>query len=131
VADLFFFGTLCHRPLLHAVLGRDAVAVAAVLDGYAVSWVQGQAFPMIAPKQGAAATGVLVRALDDADLARLDFYAGGYSVQKREVVVTTDVGVDPAIVYVPDSSVWVAGGLGRLPIGHRYGVKPLPPRPVM
>ena len=109
MVNLFFFGTLCHLPLLRVVLGRTADSAPATLANYAVSWVQDQAFPMIEAKEGAEALGVLVRGLDQDDLARLDFYTGSFSVQKRQMSVLTAEGTEEALVYFPDTSVWKPG----------------------
>jgi ADP-ribose pyrophosphatase len=109
VQSLFFYGTLCHLPLLKVVLGRQADSVDAVLADHAVSWVQGQAFPMIRPHQGAFAQGLLVRGLDDGDLARIAFYTAGYSVDARNMSVTTDNCIATAVVYFPDTSIWQPG----------------------
>ena len=109
MVNLFFYGTLCHAPLLRAVLGRDVDSMNAILPDHAVSWVQDQAFPMIVKAEGGAATGVLARGLSVDDLARLDFYTGSYSVEKRQMHVTTDAGRVMATVYFPDSSVWAVG----------------------
>ena len=114
MANLFFYGTLCHLPLLRAVLGRDADITPAVMSGYAVSWVQGQAFPMIEQKNGESAIGVLLRGLTADDQARLDFYTGSYSVLKRQLLVNTVQGSEEAVVYFPDSSVWTAGKPWRI-----------------
>ena len=48
MTDMFFFGTLCHDPLLHAVLGRKVSVEPARLGDHAVYWAAGQPFPMIA-----------------------------------------------------------------------------------
>ena len=114
MSALFFFGTLCHLPLLRTVLGRDADTQPAKLNDFAVSWVQGQAFPMIDAMPGAVAVGVVVRGLSEMDLARLDFYTGGFTVQKRllSVQVQTDAveaGAVQATVYFPDTSRWTPG----------------------
>lgn len=109
MADVFFFGTLCHAPLLRVILGRDADVCRAELAGFAVARVQDQAFPMILAQQGVSAFGVLVSGLDADDMARLDFYTGGYSVQKRHLPVLTDAGVVDAAVYFPEASLWTAG----------------------
>ena len=109
VSTLFFFGTLCHLPLLRIVLGRDADTEPAKLQNFAVSWVQGQAFPMIEPKPCAVAVGVVVRDLRHADLARLDFYTGSFSVQKQVVSVDVQAGPVQATVYFPDTSQWTPG----------------------
>ena len=109
MANLFFYGTLCHAPLLRVVLGRDADITPAVLPGFTVSWVQDQAFPMIENQIGASAIGVLLRGLDADDLARLDFYTGSYLVEKRQQRVITDAGPDLAMVYFPDIRIWTPG----------------------
>ncbi len=109
MTSLFFFGTLCHLPLLRVVLGRTAETAPAVLGDHVVSWVQDQTFPMIEPEAGTSAPGMLLRGVDAADLARLDFYTGGYSVRKCELTVTTDAGAEPAVVYFPDASLWKPG----------------------
>ena len=64
---------------------------------------------MIKAKEGAEALGVLVRGLDQDDLARLDFYTGSFSVQKRQMSVLTAEGTEEALVYFPDTSVWKPG----------------------
>jgi ADP-ribose pyrophosphatase len=109
VETLFFFGTLCHLPLLRVVLGRKPEVLAADLADFVVSWVQGQAFPMIEPQVGAVAQGVVVRGLDAGDLARLEFYTGSFSVQKRRLIVLTASGPEEATAFFPDSSVWRPG----------------------
>ena len=109
MATLFFFGTLCHPPLLRAVLGRGADSACATLAGHAVNWVAGQAFPMLTPDPGATATGVLVRGLAADDLARLDFYAGGFSATARDVTVTAQSGPEAAQMFVPDAAAWTPG----------------------
>ena len=106
---LFFFGTLCHLPLLRVVLGREPEVIAADLADFVVSWAQGQAFPMIEPQVGAVARGVVVRGLDAGDIARLEFYTGSFSVQKRRLIVLTASGPEEATVFFPDSSVWRPG----------------------
>ena len=109
MVSLFFYGTLCHAPLLRVVLGRDVDSVPAVLPDHAVSWVQDQAFPMIQDQNGASAVGVVLQGLDADDLARLDFYTGRYSVEKRQMQVMTDAGPASATVYFPDCSIWSPG----------------------
>ena len=111
MVSLFFYGTLCHLPLLREVLGREANTAPAILPDFAVSWVQDQAFPMIVPQAGGSAKGVLLRGLDAQDLARLDFYTGSYSVQKRQLAVVAGSGTEVATVYFPDTTVWTAGRL--------------------
>ena len=109
MVTLFFFGTLCHLPLLHVVLGREAEVAPADLADHAVFWVEGQAFPMIEQRVGVVAKGVVVRGLDEGDLARLEFYTGSFSVRKHQVSVLTASGAEAATVFFPDTSVWRPG----------------------
>ena len=106
MADFFFYGTLCHAPLLDCVLGRKVDHVPARLAGHAVHWAEGQLFPMILRRDGAVANGILVRGLSDLDVARLDFYEGGFDYGTSEVVLD---GGAVARVYFPEPGVWVAG----------------------
>ena len=102
--NLFFYGTLCHVPLLEVVLGRAADRVdtaPAVLEGFAALQVEGRPFPKIVEFAGGAASGLLVRGLDDADIARLDFYEGGFAFVRRNAVVSADGAATEAQVYFP------------------------------
>ncbi len=115
VADVFFYGTLCHLPLLRAVLGRDdARAAPAVLDGFAVYWARDQAFPLIFEQPGAQAQGVLVRGMSADDIARLDFYAGGFAGRTRDLDVMAADGRVVARVYFADHAGLEAGPSWRL-----------------
>ena len=81
MTDLFFYGTLRHLPLLEIVLGRPldlAAFTVAVLPDYEARVVAQGPFPMLIPKSGARAQGLLARRLTVQDIARLDFYEGGF-----------------------------------------------------
>ena len=110
----FFYGTLCHEPLLEVVLGHAPDAVAAVLPGHSVFWVTGQAFPMVV-EGGNGARGLLVRNITEEDIARLNFYEGGFGYHARELPVETQAGEKcGAKVYFPDRGLWRAGSPWRL-----------------
>ncbi|SNR71487.1 NUDIX domain-containing protein [Puniceibacterium sediminis] len=112
MADLFFYGTLCHVPLLEIVLDRPAAqigAVPAVLDDHGAWWVAGHSFPMIAQAEGARVAGLLVRGLSDGDVARLNYYEGGFQYDLREVTVRSGAGQARAQVYFPAPGRWQAG----------------------
>lgn len=64
---------------------------------------------MIEANSATSAQGLLVRNVNDMDLARLDFYAGSYRVDKRDQWVTTDAGADLATCYFPDNALWAPG----------------------
>lgn len=106
--DFFFYGTLCHMPLLRVVLGRDVEAEPAVLAGHAVFWALGldgsrRDFPMIVPAAQGRALGLLVRGMTAQDRARLDFYEGGFGYLCRDMVVSVAAGTTRAPVYFPTS----------------------------
>lgn len=98
MTDLFFYGTLRHVPLLETVLGHESAAVLtpAVLPGHAAYWAQGQGFPFIVQEDGADCPGLLAQGLSAQDLARLDFYEGGFGYALREVEVQAGGRVQPA-----------------------------------
>ncbi|MFN3972510.1 MAG: NUDIX domain-containing protein [Gemmobacter sp.] len=110
----FFYGTLCHLPLLRAVIGRSPDAVPARLVGHAVHWAEGQDFPMILVQPDGVAEGLLVRGLGAEDRARLDFYEGGFGYATRAVVVEATGASVSAQVYWPDAARWVPGAPWRL-----------------
>lgn len=114
MADFFFYGTLCHLPLLAVVLGREVAAEPAVLPGHAVHWAEGHVFPLITPAPGGKAAGLLVRGLTPDDVARLDFYEGGFAFHTAEVAVEAVGQVVPARVYLPDTGHWQAGAAWSL-----------------
>jgi nudix-type nucleoside diphosphatase (YffH/AdpP family) len=101
--DIFLYGTLCHAPLLARVLGHAPHAVPAVLPDHRVSWVDGQPFPMIASAPGDRAGGLLLQSLGPDDVARLDFYEGGFSYELKVVTVETETGPRTAKVFFPQA----------------------------
>ncbi|MDW4551411.1 NUDIX domain-containing protein [Defluviimonas sp. D31] len=113
MSSFFFYGTLCHLPLLHAVLGREVTARPARLSGHAVFWAEGKSFPTIVEAEGVA-EGILVPDLSAADVARLDFYEAGFAYGTRKVTVETAAGPAKASVYYPERGLWQTGAPWRL-----------------
>lgn len=95
VSDIFLYGTLSHIELLERVLDRprDRIDLSgAELRDHAVFGARDQAFPVLIPKPGQRARGVLARNLGADDVARLQFYL---RTQDREICnleVETDSG---------------------------------------
>ncbi|WGW05870.1 gamma-glutamylcyclotransferase [Tropicibacter oceani] len=113
--DLFFYGTLRHLPLLELVLGRPVPEMRqARLDGYAVHSAKDQPFPMIVAQNGAQAQGVFMPGLSAVDVARLDFYEGGFAFDLIPVTVHTADGPADAQVYLPRAGQWQIGPLWSL-----------------
>ncbi len=109
--QVFFYGTLCHAPLLECVLGHasGARSVPARLEGHATVWADGESFPLLTPRPGAQAEGVLASGLRDAELARLDYYEAVFGYAPREVTVMTEGGPVPARVWMPAPDQWTPG----------------------
>ena len=106
MSALFFYGTLCHVPLLEAVLGAssgalDARLTPARLPDHRVSWVQDEAYPMIERASGEAASGVLLADVTDEEEARLSYYEGAFSYHLSEVEVLADEGGRSAVCFYP------------------------------
>jgi nudix-type nucleoside diphosphatase (YffH/AdpP family) len=106
VSHHFFYGTLCHAPLLAAVLGRAVPMEPARLPGFSVAAEAEGRFPLLVRDPGGVAAGVLVRGLTEADRARLDYYEAGFAFDVEDHPVADTV----ARVYVPRPGRWQAGG---------------------
>ncbi|MCV2869124.1 NUDIX domain-containing protein [Defluviimonas sp. WL0002] len=113
MADLFFYGTLCHRPLLSVVLGREPESVKARLPGHSVFWAEGENFPVI-DAGGEGAQGLLVEGLGPDDLARLDHYEAGFAYSTRELTVDAQGRQVVARVYFPEAGSVKPGAPWRL-----------------
>ncbi len=115
MTGVFLYGTLCHPPLLEAVLGRAAHAVPAVLPGHAVLWARDQQHATIRTDPAAVATGVLVQGMAPAELERLQFYQNSRGLRREMVRVRTagaDGGPVEACVYLASGA---AGAVWHLP----------------
>lgn len=108
--NLFFYGTLRDQPLLEIVMGAsgDALDVTpAVLPGYKVSSVAEGPFPMIETRVNEKAMGVLVRGLTPDQIARLDYYEGGFGYDLHQVTLEDGQSGE---VYVPQPDLWTGKG---------------------
>ena len=113
MANIFLYGTLCHPPLLNAVLGRTAAVVAGHLPGHSVFAVRDKTYPMILPVAGGSTNGLLLQGADADDLARLAFYEAGYRLTTEPVLVALPrdpVQTLAAQVFVNDDPLAQPGG---------------------
>ena len=114
MSALFFYGTLCHIPLLEAVLGVGSNALTnrlktAVLPDHHVSWVKDQPYPMIEKAPGRTAQGVLLAAVTEDEEERLRYYEGAFSYHLSEVSILVDAASDTALCFYPMSNDQVRG----------------------
>ncbi len=115
MASYFFYGTLCHPPLLARVLGRMPDLTPALLPGHEVrrAGTDGS-FPLLCAG-GEGAPGLLVDGVSEAEAARLDYYEAGFAFHIRDVMVVAGAaGTMPARVYFPDPGAWQPGPAWRL-----------------
>ncbi|GAA6207523.1 tellurite resistance ADP-ribose pyrophosphatase TrgB [Cognatishimia sp. WU-CL00825] len=115
---MFFYGTLRHKPLLEIVLGRslEPQSVAeAKLAQHSVHAAKGQPFPIIKSADTSTAPGLVARNLSHDDIARLNFYEGGFDYSLQEVEIETECGTERAEVYFPAPDRWQADAPWSLP----------------
>ena len=114
--NLFFYGSLRDEALLRIVLGSDASVrmTQATLADHEVVWADGRAFPMIQSRQGAIAEGLLVEGLTNDQIARLNFYEGGFAYDLVPFQVQTEHGLHPCEIYWPPKGQFNAGSPWKL-----------------
>lgn len=102
MTTLFFYGTLRHLPLLETVLGRsDACRLTpAQLPDWQAYWVKGQGYPFLTKAPGEVAEGLLAEGLSAEDVARLDYYEGGFGYALTPVTVQTAEGPKTAQIWL-------------------------------
>lgn len=101
---LFVYGTLRDRELLEVVSGRDALSLGtrpAELPDHAVLRVRDEDYPMLVPRPGARARGLLVDGLDHDALARLCFYEGAHLYALTRCSVVCDGAAVAAEAFFP------------------------------
>jgi len=92
---LFVFGTLRDPLVLALVLAREAQSVTvreAWLHGHVTVHLPGESYPVLEPRHGARAPGLLLEALDGEDMARIAFFEGEEYAFEHATVVAPDAG---------------------------------------
>ncbi|WP_295536279.1 NUDIX domain-containing protein [uncultured Thioclava sp.] len=106
----FFYGTLCHPPLLHAVIGRVPDMQPASLCGYRVREACRDdvplGFPVLEAQSGATAQG-FVCMLSPREAERIAWYEAGYHAQDLDVV--QEGASLRARVWLPGAGHWQLG----------------------
>ena len=108
MGNLFFYGTLCHVPLLEAVLDAAPGSLGhriseAHLDGFGVYWVKDQPYPTIRSNGSSSAVGIVLKDVAEDEEARLSYYEGGFSYDLKSVEARLDGGTITASCYFPVS----------------------------
>jgi ADP-ribose pyrophosphatase len=100
----FFYGSLQELELLSIVLGRpvDADALTpAILPGYEICKVAGEAFPCLSPRVGAQAAGAIMGGISPQEAARIIFFEDEDEFDLRPVTVETGSGDVAARSFFP------------------------------
>lgn len=105
MSGVFVYGTLCHPPLLHVVLGRDPGMRPARLPDHAVYRTASENLPFLRAEPGESTEGFLIEGLTPTDHARLDYHEAfhGYAPSSCEVLPGDGAAVE-AVVYAPQAA---------------------------
>lgn len=99
----FFYGPLCHQPLLEVVISRVVSTSPAFLAGYTTHRAKDANYPILRPKAGDEVQGVLVEDLTEKERARLDIYEKVFGYSSQVVTVRSVLGDVSAVTYMPDA----------------------------
>ncbi|AXI48859.1 tellurium resistance protein [Sulfitobacter sp. SK012] len=108
MSRLFFYGSLRHVPLLEIVLGRSAAELELTtthLPDHQVCAVAEGPFPTLISKSGGRAVGLVVAGLSAEDIARLDYYEGGFDYDLVDLPLEEG---GTAQVYMSPAGRWTA-----------------------
>ena len=105
--DIFVFGTLKSETLRTIVLGRELapkdICTASIKD-FCVYWAKEGPFPVMVPKEGSEAHGLVLKNLSDVDVERLNYYELGFDYVLSPTSVETSVGPAEASAYFCNNS---------------------------
>ena len=110
--DLFVYGTLRHEPLFQLVAGPGdrPDSAPADLPDHAVDRLDGTEMPLLVPRAGAVARGVLWSGLTASQRQRLDIYELAFGHVLRPVqVILSDGALAMALAYFPPKSAQASG----------------------
>jgi len=102
VHQVFVYGELAKRSTLLQVLGRDPLAVTAVLRGYQRELDEEIDYYVAAKKEGGAIEGKLLTGMTDRELLALDGFEGASAKLYEKTIVEVEVegGKTTAYIYV-------------------------------
>lgn len=99
---VFVYGTLRDHGVLASVVGHNAIETkSGWIDNFSARLAHGHHFPMLRPREGSRAEGMLLLNLTVADLDALDAFEGE-TYQRQRLTVFSDDGTYQADVYIDD-----------------------------
>ncbi|MHA3914310.1 NUDIX domain-containing protein [Halovulum sp. GXIMD14793] len=103
-SDIFVYGSLCDADALSIVLGgRLPGVMPARLPGYVAKQEAGASYPVLLEEPDGVSEGMLLTGLTQDDQARLWYFEGAFGYHLTDVTVTTEVGAQPAQVFLPNA----------------------------
>lgn len=96
--EIFLFGTLCHDPVLRAVVGADMPTQRAHVTGSRLCAAVDTGWPVLVPDAGAVTQGRLI-AVDPEIALRLDRYEACFGYRRARCTVTVEGVTRAAWVY--------------------------------
>jgi gamma-glutamylcyclotransferase (GGCT)/AIG2-like uncharacterized protein YtfP len=101
MTNIFTYGSLMFDPVWSKVVEGSYDRFECILHGYDRKGVRGEVYPVIVPSSHhSQVQGIVYRDVSDSDLDRLDQFEGEYYFRKTEQVITLDMLILPAEVYV-------------------------------
>lgn len=111
----FFWGSLRHKPLLEAVLGRPVTAEPAWVHGFSTVWAPFGDFALLLPTPGARCEGIMLRDCTAKDSQRLGFFERGFGFDIDRLQAEDQAGQRHAVeAYLTKDQDGRRDGDGRL-----------------
>jgi gamma-glutamylcyclotransferase (GGCT)/AIG2-like uncharacterized protein YtfP len=99
--NVFTYGSLMFDPVWSKVVEGSYDRCEAVLQSYDRKGVRNEVYPVIVPSASySQVQGLVYLDVSASDLARLDQFEGEYYFRKTEQIVTSDMTILPAEIYV-------------------------------
>jgi gamma-glutamylcyclotransferase (GGCT)/AIG2-like uncharacterized protein YtfP len=99
--NIFTYGSLMFDPVWSRVVGSRYDRCEAILQGYDRKGVRGEVYPAIIPGGAHSQVPGLVHLdVSTADMEKLDQFEGEYYFRKTVQVITLDMAILPAEIYV-------------------------------
>ena len=99
--NIFTYGSLMFEPVWSRVVAGTYDRSEAVLRGYDRKSVHNEVYPVLVPSAfNSQVRGIVYHDVSISDLDRLDKFEGEYYFRKTEQVITLDMAILPAAVYV-------------------------------
>ncbi len=98
--NLFVYGTLLYPELVYALTGKQFRTVDAILEDHQRLSIKHRSYPAVIPSKGARVNGKIIKDVDEASLAKIDFYEDKEYLRKH-----INIQNQPVQVYIYDGKI--------------------------